>query len=70
MNVSVTAEGVETEAQLMVLKAAGCTNVQGYLFSRPKPPAELVFTLNRSADPTDMPRLTQDLRPRAGRRGT
>lgn len=70
MNVSVTAEGVETEAQLMVLKAAGCTNVQGYLFSRPKPPAELVFTLNRSADPTDVPRLTQDVRPRAGRRGT
>ena len=30
-----TAEGVETEAQLSQLRREGCTEVQGYLFSRP-----------------------------------
>ena len=32
-----TAEGVETEEQLEILRAEGCMQVQGYLFSRPKP---------------------------------
>ncbi len=32
-----TAEGVETEAQLARLRQFGCTQVQGYLFSRPAP---------------------------------
>ena len=31
------AEGVETEGQLEFLKARGCTEVQGYYFSRPLP---------------------------------
>ncbi|NDP37130.1 MAG: EAL domain-containing protein [Rhodoferax sp.] len=31
------AEGVETEGQLEFLKAKGCTEVQGYYFSRPLP---------------------------------
>lgn len=31
----VTGEGVETEAQLLFLRARGCTSVQGYYFSRP-----------------------------------
>jgi EAL domain-containing protein (putative c-di-GMP-specific phosphodiesterase class I) len=31
------AEGVETEGQLEFLKAEGCTEVQGYYFSRPLP---------------------------------
>ncbi len=31
------AEGVETEGQLEFLRARGCTEVQGYLFSRPLP---------------------------------
>ena len=29
-----TAEGVETKEQLDILRAEGCTQVQGYLFSR------------------------------------
>jgi diguanylate cyclase (GGDEF)-like protein len=36
-----TAEGVETEAQLEMIRAAGVTLAQGYLFGRPCPFAEL-----------------------------
>lgn len=37
LKVPVIAEGVETEAQLMLLKKMGFTLVQGYYFSRPLP---------------------------------
>ena len=40
LKVPVVAEGVETEAQLRMLKGAGCDLVQGYYFSRPLPPEE------------------------------
>jgi len=36
-----TAEGVETEEQQRLLRALGCTEMQGYLFSKPKPAAEV-----------------------------
>ncbi len=42
-----TAEGVETEQQLDILRAEGCVQVQGYLFSRPKPAAEIPSLLRR-----------------------
>ena len=42
-----TAEGVETEEQLAILKAEGCMQVQGYLFSRPIPAAGLPALLKR-----------------------
>jgi len=38
-----TAEGVETEEQAMLLRAAGCGQMQGYLFGRPVPKSELGF---------------------------
>jgi EAL domain-containing protein (putative c-di-GMP-specific phosphodiesterase class I) len=41
LGLRVTAEGVETEAQLNFLRAHGCQEVQGYLFSKPKPAEEL-----------------------------
>jgi len=40
-NMTTTAEGVETEAQREVLRRLGCTQMQGYLFSKPKPAAEI-----------------------------
>jgi diguanylate cyclase (GGDEF)-like protein len=36
-----TAEGVETEQQRDTVQMLGCTQMQGYLFSRPQPPREL-----------------------------
>jgi diguanylate cyclase (GGDEF)-like protein len=40
LGVSIIAEGVETENQATLLKAAGCETVQGYLFGRPAPLVE------------------------------
>jgi len=47
MNLRVTAEGVETEAQYRFLVAAGCDSLQGYHFSPPVPEAELPALLAR-----------------------
>jgi EAL domain-containing protein (putative c-di-GMP-specific phosphodiesterase class I) len=35
------AEGVETEQQKGLLRALGCTQMQGYLFSAARPAAEV-----------------------------
>jgi EAL domain-containing protein (putative c-di-GMP-specific phosphodiesterase class I) len=35
LNMTTTAEGVETEAQLEIVRSEGCTEMQGYLFSPP-----------------------------------
>ncbi|HYF56185.1 MAG TPA: EAL domain-containing protein, partial [Salinarimonas sp.] len=42
-----TAEGVETREQLRRLREEGCTEVQGYLFSPPKPAKEVGSMLRR-----------------------
>jgi diguanylate cyclase (GGDEF)-like protein/PAS domain S-box-containing protein len=41
LNMTTTAEGVETEAQRELLRKLGCTEMQGYLFSPAKPGAEV-----------------------------
>jgi diguanylate cyclase (GGDEF)-like protein len=40
-NMTTTAEGVETEQQLKILRNLGCTEMQGYLFSPAIPAAEI-----------------------------
>jgi EAL domain-containing protein (putative c-di-GMP-specific phosphodiesterase class I) len=37
LGMTTTAEGVETADQLAQLRLVGCTEVQGYLFSKPAP---------------------------------
>ena len=51
LGIATTAEGVETAAQFKQLKLEGCTEVQGYLFSPPRPAAE-VKGLLASINPT------------------
>lgn len=41
LGLGLIAEGVETEAQLAVIRTLGCQLAQGYLFSKPKPAAEI-----------------------------
>jgi EAL domain-containing protein (putative c-di-GMP-specific phosphodiesterase class I) len=45
LGVTITAEGVETEAELSCLRAEGCHEGQGFLFSRARPNAEIVRLL-------------------------
>ncbi|WML49537.1 EAL domain-containing protein [Neobacillus sp. PS3-34] len=48
LNMSVIAEGVETEEQLGILKTHHCKEIQGYLICRPVPEKEFeLFMLNR-----------------------
>jgi diguanylate cyclase (GGDEF)-like protein len=48
LGLAVTGEGVETMAQLDLLRSAGCEEVQGYLFSRPVAPEALPALFKRS----------------------
>lgn len=41
MGMTATAEGVETREQIHRIAAEGCTEMQGYLFSRPLPASEI-----------------------------
>jgi diguanylate cyclase (GGDEF)-like protein/PAS domain S-box-containing protein len=43
LQIAVTAEGVETRAELDLLRAEGVNYFQGYLFGKPRPLAELDF---------------------------
>ncbi len=43
LNFTTVAEGIETREQYDLIRSAGCTAAQGYLFSRPKPASELDF---------------------------
>jgi len=45
LDLKVIAEGVETAAQLAVLRDIGCDEVQGYLIARPMPEAQFVAFL-------------------------
>ncbi len=45
LGLTVTAEGVETSAQMNFLKMHGCDQFQGYLFSRPLPMSKFTALL-------------------------
>ena len=47
LNITTTAEGVETADQLDWLRAEGCNEVQGFLFSAAKPASEIAELLAR-----------------------
>ena len=44
--ITTTAEGVETEAQLDALRGLECTEMQGYLFSKPLSAADIKSILH------------------------
>lgn len=46
MGLSVVGEGVEDDAQLNILKALKCEEIQGYIFSKPVPEVEFTKLLN------------------------
>jgi diguanylate cyclase (GGDEF)-like protein/PAS domain S-box-containing protein len=52
----VTAEGVENEAQLDLLRGYGCDDFQGFLFSRPVPAEELALMLQNGRSLAILPR--------------
>ncbi|NDU87389.1 MAG: EAL domain-containing protein, partial [Ferrovum sp.] len=51
LDLQVIAEGVETKAQLDLLRESGCLNYQGYLFGKPLPVAEFEAHLKSDSLP-------------------
>ncbi len=46
-----TAEGVETAEQLEFLRNEGCSEVQGFFFSKPRPASEIPEMLRAELSP-------------------
>jgi len=57
LGLSITVEGVETEQQRVLLRLAGCDEMQGFLFARPAP-AKAIDKLIARAKPADPAALT------------
>jgi diguanylate cyclase (GGDEF)-like protein len=53
LKLRVIAEGVETEQQLQQVRMLGCTEIQGYLLSPPRPAAEILQFLTPRAESVD-----------------
>jgi EAL domain-containing protein (putative c-di-GMP-specific phosphodiesterase class I) len=49
LGMSVLIEGVETEEQRVLLRLAGCNEMQGFLFARPAPREEIDRILAKGA---------------------
>jgi len=52
LKMTTTAEGVETADQKRLLQATGCDEMQGYLFSRPRPAADIAELFKARGQPT------------------
>jgi predicted signal transduction protein with EAL and GGDEF domain len=52
LRMTTTAEGVETQEQLETIRRLGCREVQGYLFSAPKPAEEILRLLTACGEET------------------
>lgn len=50
LGVTITAEGVETEAELNWLRSEGCNEAQGFLFSHARPNDEIIDMLASQSD--------------------
>ena len=59
LSLVVIAEGVETEGQLAFLRAIGCDEVQGYLFSRPVAPADMASLMSGQTQLLRLPPATE-----------
>jgi c-di-GMP phosphodiesterase len=49
LNLFTIAEGVENDAQLQAVQVMGCDEVQGFLYAKPMPPADLLLFLQRQS---------------------
>ena len=61
LGMAITAEGVETRQQLETLERAGCTEIQGYLFSRPVPGSQVIDLLRTMSNTEDVVPLVGEL---------
>ena len=72
LGTSITAEGVETQAQLDRVTEEGCTEVQGYFFGRPTPVLDLPALILRlgatAASDADRPAVDRSATGGTGRR--
>ena len=57
LDMAVIAEGVESDAQAAILRAAGCHELQGYLFGKPMPLDAFIEACRRSGRPIAEQRL-------------
>ncbi|KIZ42012.1 MULTISPECIES: EAL domain-containing protein [Rhodopseudomonas] len=55
LGVTITAEGVETESELSWLRAEGCHEAQGFLFSQARPNVEIADLLGLQSSTTSAP---------------
>jgi diguanylate cyclase (GGDEF)-like protein len=58
LGMSTTAEGVETEEQLEAVREQGCNEVQGFLFSPPLEPSQVLSLLAREGQPVPLRRAS------------
>lgn len=62
LHVQVLCEGVETEEQCLYLLKLGCTAVQGFIFSKPVPPAQLCRKLEEDNRTYSLPSSITSIR--------